>query len=61
MNCIYSCGNRSVPKIFDQFICSSLAVPLINSTCDSLNFEKFIEILTTSCLLTILSNQNVHE
>ena len=28
----YSRGNRSVPKTFDQFICSSLTVPLINSS-----------------------------
>ena len=26
------CGNKSVPKIFDQFICSCLVVPLINSS-----------------------------
>ena len=57
---IYSRGDRSVPKIFDQFICSSLAVPLINSSYDSSNFEKFVKMFTTSFLLTIL-NQNVHD
>ena len=30
----YSRSSRTVPKIFDQFICSSLEVPLIN-------FSKF--------------------
>ena len=58
---IYSQGNRSVPKIFDKFICSSLPVPLISSCHDSSNFENFIEIFTTSCLLTTLTNQNAHE
>ena len=36
----YSHGNRSVLKIFDQLICSSLAVPPINSSRDSSNFKK---------------------
>ena len=40
----YSRDNRSVPKIFDQFICSSLAVPLINSSRDSSNFEKLVKM-----------------
>ena len=58
---IYSHGNRTVPKIFYKFICSSLAVPLISTCHDSLNFENFIEIFTTSCLLTTLTNQNAHQ
>ena len=57
----YSRGNRSVPKIFDQFNFSSLAVLLINSSHDSSNFEKFVKMFTSSCLLTILINQNAHE
>ena len=28
----YSRGNRSVPKIVDQFMCSCLTVPRINSS-----------------------------
>ena len=47
--------HKSIPKIFDQFICSSLAVPLINFSRDSSNFEKFVKIFTTSCLLTTLT------
>ena len=58
---LYSGGIRSVPKIFDQFICSSLAVPHINSSHGSSNFEKFIKLFTISCLLTILTNQNAHK
>ena len=50
--------NRSTLKTFDQFICSSLAVPLINSSHDFSHFEKFVKMITTSCLLTILTNQN---
>ena len=34
--------HKSIPKICDQFICSSLTVPLINSSRDSSNFEKFV-------------------
>ena len=56
----YNRDNGSVPKIFDKFICSSLAVSLINSSIYSLNFEKFAKMFTTSCLLTILTNQNAH-
>ena len=36
----YSRGNRSVPKIFDQFIYSRLPAPLINSSRDPSNFEN---------------------
>ena len=41
----HSRGNRSVPKIFDQFICSSLGVPMI----DPQNFEQVLKRFTTSC------------
>ena len=57
----YIPGNRSIPKIFDQFICSSLAVPRTYLAHYSSNSEKFVKIYTTSCLLTILTNQNAHE
>ena len=49
-------SNRSVPEIF-QFICSCLAVPLINFS----NFEKFGKMFTISCSLILLTNQNAHE
>ena len=50
---IYSRGYGSVPNC--------LAVPLICSSSYSSNFEKFVKMFTTSCLLTILTNQNAHE
>ena len=56
----YSGGNRSVLKIFDQLICSSLTVPLISSSHNSPNFKKFNKMFKTSCLLTIMTNQNDH-
>ena len=57
----YSRDNRNVPKIFDQIICLSLAVRLNNASRDSSNFEKFVKMFTTSCLLTILTNQNARK
>ena len=58
---IHSCGNRSVPEIFEQFIRSSLGVPLISSSHDFSNFANFIKMFTTSCLMTVLTNQKARE
>ena len=56
-SCTYTRGNGSIPKIFDQFICSSLAIPLISSSCDSPNFEKFIKMF----LFIDHIDQNAHK
>ena len=48
-------------KIFDQFICLSSAVHLINAPHESSNFEKFVKTFTASCLLTILTNHKAKE
>ena len=56
-SCTYTRSNGSVLKIFDQFICSNLPVPLINPSRDSPNFEKFIKMF----LFIDHIDQNAHE
>ena len=51
-------GNRSTSKILPIHLLKFSSF-LINPSCDSSNFEKFIKMFTTSCLLIILTNQNI--